>query len=353
MLEGYEKEFEGKRIMITGGLGFIGSNLAHKLVSLKPEKVVIVDSLVPGLGGNPYNIEDIKDKVKLVAIDIRNKPRLEKPIKEVDYIFNLAGSVSHTGSKENPQDDLDINLASHVGFLECCRKTMKNREKNFKIVYTGTRDQYGKVPKEYLPVKEEQIIFDATDPQGIHKYAAEHHHLWYAKNFGFEACSLRLTNTYGPRQQMEDPGRGFLNWFMRKAVDDEEIQLWGGGKSLRDFNYVDDVVDALLMAMVSDKTNGEVYNLGSYVRRENGRWEYLCGNILTVKEIAELTVKIAGSGRCKEIPWPEGTKNIEPGHFYADITKISNSIGWEPKIDLENGLRKTIDFYKKNKEHYW
>lgn len=351
----YENAFRGKNVMVIGGLGFIGSNLVRKLIELNPAKIVIVDSLIKGLGGNIFNVDGIHDKVEipdldLDGVDIRNNSKMAKLIQGIDYIFNLAGSVSHIDSKNRPLRDLELNLEAHVALLEVCRDYIEREKTKLKIVFAATRDIYGKVKEKHLPAKEDLIIEEATDPQGITNYAAEFYHLWY-RNFGIQSCSLRITNTYGPRHQMLYP-HGFLNWFIRKAIDNKEIELWGGGKSLRDFNYVDDVVEALLIVMASDKSDGKVYNLGSCIRKE-GRYEHICDNVKTVGEVAKIIVELSKSGSCKEIDYPEEKKDIEPGHFCADSTKIYEELGWEPKVDLREGIKRTIDFYKNNKKYYW
>lgn len=151
---------------------------------------------------------------------------------------------------------------------------------------------------------------------------------------------------------MTDSGQGVLNWFIKKAIDDEVLELWGEGEPLRDFIYVDDVVEALIKLMVSEKTDGQVYNLGAY-RKKNGMYEHLCDSIKTIKDAAKIVIETAGSGSCKIIPYPEDRKSLEPGHFYADSTKIYEDIGWEPKTNLKEGFKKTIYFYRKNKEKYW
>ena len=360
----YQDFYKGKNIMITGGMGFIGSSLARRLVDLGssglgPERIVLVDSMIKGNGGNRYNISGIEDKVEVPDMDIggvdtRNSSKVLKLLYGIECIFNLAGSVSHIDSKNRPLRDLELNLESSVSFLESCREYL-SREQNepkLKIVFSATRDIYGKVKEHNLPVKEDLTVSESADPQGIHKYAAEFHHLWYGKTFGFDASSLRVTNTYGPRQQMKDAQHGFLNWFVRQAIDKEELQLWGGGVALRDFNYIDDVVDAFLMTMASKNTNNQVYNLGCFIRRD-GKYEDVTQSISSVGEAAKKVVSIAGTGNIKDIPYPEDKKAIEPGHVYLDATKIYEHIGWQPKINFDEGIKRTIDFYRKNKQHYW
>lgn len=317
-MESYEGKFKGKNILITGGLGFIGSNLAGKLSKLEPKKITLVDSFIEGLGANLENVRDIRDCVEIPdenhgGVDISNKEVMTKLLPNVDYLFNLAGSVSHLNSKNRPLNDLELNLASHVSLLESCRESTKGRNSRLKVLFSATRDVYGKVKAEDLPIREDFFIREQADPQGIHKQAAEFHHLWYAANFGFDSTVLRLTNTYGPRQKIDDPNLGFLGYFIHQALKDETINLWGGGESLRDFNHVDDVVDAMLMTMTSEKTNGNVYNLGSFMKI-GGRFKDIGDNIRTVGETAKVITKIAESGKCKEIPYPEDRKAIEPGH---------------------------------------
>jgi nucleoside-diphosphate-sugar epimerase len=272
----------------------------------------------------------------------------------IDCVFNLAGSVSHIDSKNRPLTDLEMNLGSSVAFLEACREylgRLKIKPK-FKVVFSATRDIYGKVREQDLPVKEDLGVRETADPQGIHKYAAEFHHLWYAKTFGFNATSLRLTNTYGPRQQVKDAEHGFLNWFIRQALENQELKLWGGGVALRDFNYIDDVVEALVMAMASEKTNADVFNLGCFIKRD-GRYGDVTKSIASVGEVAKKVVNIAGAGSCREIPYPEDKKGIEPGHVYMDATKIHQTLGWQPRVELEEGISRTIKFYRENRGHYF
>jgi glucose-1-phosphate thymidylyltransferase len=348
--------FQNKTILITGGLGFIGSNLAHTLVNLNPKKIIIVDSLVPGLGGSLENVKEIQDKLEIYTDDrgdIKNIQHMKLLIKEADIIFNLAGSSKHTGLDEQELNfDSEINFHAQTKFLEACRQVMiGNPDKNLSIIFAGTRDQYGKVPYKLLPVKENYQSEELTDYQSISKKAIESHHFILQKTLngkginGIKIVSVRLTNTYGPRQSTAC--NAVVPVFVKKALAGETVELWGGGNVLRDFNYIDDVVEALLILVSSEKTAGQAYNLGCCVDSSGEIVTFKGGNLKTIKELAQTVINIAQSGSIKEIPYPENRKNAEPGHFCADISKIL-TMGWRPKTSLEEGIKKTIDFAKKH-----
>jgi len=318
--------------LITGGLGFIGSNLAHILVKLGA-RVTIVDSLIPAYGGNLFNIHDIQDKVRTNIADVRDPHSMNVLVKGMDFIFNMAGQVSHIDSMIDPTTDLDINCRSQLTILEALR----HHNPTARIVFAGTRGQYGKA--RYLPVDEDHLTIP-TDVNGINKVAGELYHLVYQSVYGIPATSLRMTNTYGPRHLMKNSRQGFLAWFVRLAIDDEEISLYGDGSQKRDFVYVDDVVRALVMMLASEKTAGQVYNMGSM-------------EPISVRQIAEMVVEIAGSGSVRFIEWPEDKRAIEIGDYYSSYEKIKQELGWQPTIDLREGLERTITYYKKHKEYYW
>lgn len=326
------KMFKNKRIMITGGLGFIGSTLAHKLVQFGAD-VLLVDSLLPDYGGNLFNVDDIKDKVKINIADVRDEPGMDYLVKEQDFIFNLAGTLSHIDSMVDPYTDLEINCRSQLTILEACRKN----NPGVKIVFSGTRGQYGRA--QYLPVDEKHPMCP-TDVNGINNMAGEWYHILYNNVYGIRATSLRLTNTFGPRHQMKHAKQGFLNWFIRMALENKEVPIYGDGLQKRDFNYVDDVVDALILAAATDKTNGEVYNIGS-------------GRPVSVLDTLKTIIRISGKGSYRLIDFPEDKKKIEIGDYYADYSKFSGVTGWKPNTDFAEGLDKTIKYYEKNKEHYW
>jgi UDP-glucose 4-epimerase len=326
------KVFEGKNAMVTGGLGFIGSNLAIHLAGLGAS-VLVVDSLIPEYGGNAFNIEPVKDRVKVNFADIRTQTTMNLLVRDQECIFNLAGQVSHLDSMADPFTDLEINCRAQLTLLEALRK---NNDKA-KIVFAATRQQYGK--PDYLPLDEKHLMHP-TDVNGINKMAGEWYHILYNNVYGIKASSLRLTNTFGPRQMMKNDRQTFLAWFLRLALENKPIRIFGNGEQLRDFNFVEDVVEAFLLAMASDKANGEVFNLGGRER-------------LSIFQVAERIVGLCGSGSIEKVSFPEEKKKIEIGSVYSDYSKIRERLGWQPKIGFEEGLKATIEYYRKFKNNYW
>ncbi len=326
-----EKIFNGKRVLVTGGLGFIGSNLAHRLVALGA-RVTLVDSLVPDYGGNPFNIRGLEDQLHINIADVRDEHSMSYLVKGQDFIFNLAGQVSHIDSMEDPYTDLEINVRSQLSLMEACRKN--NRDA--KIVYTSTRQIYGK--PESLPVDENHPI-QPTDVNGINKLCGELYHILYNNVYGIRAVSLRLTNTYGPRQLLKHSRQGFIGWFIRLIVEGKEIQLFGDGSQIRDFNYVNDVIEAMLLAAVADEVNGEIFNLGG-------------DEPTSLKDFIDLLIELNGGGSYRLMPFPPEKKSIDIGDFYGDYTKIRERLGWQPKVKLREGLQKTLAYYRENFEWY-
>jgi len=323
--------FAGRPVLITGGLGFIGSTLAIRLVGLGA-KVTVVDSLIPEYGGTQFNVKDIRDQITVNISDVRDIHSMRYLVQDQDYLFNLAGQVSHTDSMTDPYTDLEINAHAQLSIVESCR----HYNPEIRIVHTSTRQQYGRPMK--LPVDETHIIHP-TDVNGIHKAAGEMYFMVYHTVYGLKATSLRLTNTYGPRQLIKHNRHGFMGWFIRKALLGEEILLYGDGSQLRDLCYVEDAVDALLLAATHDEAIGQIYNVGGL-------------RPVSLKEIAETMIKIAGRGTCRTEPFPADLKPIDIGDFYADWTKIKNALGWSPKIDVEEGIRRTLAYYEKNQGQY-
>ena len=324
--------FIGADILITGGLGFIGSALARRLVDLGA-KVTLVDSLIPEYGGNVFNIHDIRERVIVDLTDVRDAVAMAALIKNRRFLFNLAGQTSHLDSMTDPLTDLNINAAAQLQILEACR--LHNRD--VKIVFASTRQVYGR-PK-YLPADEKHPI-NPVDVNGINKLAGEWYHLLYNDVYRIRACALRLTNTYGPGMRVKDARQTFLGIWIRQLIEKKPIQVFGTGEQRRDFNFVSDVVDALLLAAVSNNSDGQVFNLG---HREH----------VSLKELAELLVQVNGGGQYELVPFPEDRKPIDIGDYYSDFSKIGKSLGWSPKVKLDQGLKETLEYYRANHGHYW
>lgn len=324
--------FHGKDVLITGGLGFIGSNVAARLLELGAS-VCVLDALLPECGGNMFNVEDIKGRITIQIADIRDALSIEKLVKGRDYIFNLAGQVSHIDSMNDPVTDLEINCRSQLTLLEACR----HNNPQVKVIFASTRQVYGR-PKQ-LPVNEEHPILPC-DVNGINKIAGEWYHRLYSETYGIKTICLRLINTYGPHLLMKHNRQGFVGWFMRQAIDSEQIQIFGDGTQVRDFNYVDDVVDAFLKAATLDGHWASVFNLGG-------------SEHISLLELAKLIIQIAGSGSYRLVPFPPGKKKIDIGSYFGDYSRFKRACGWEPKVTLKEGLEKTIKFYRKHKKLYW
>ncbi len=324
--------FKGKPILVTGGLGFIGSNLCARLVELGT-KVTIVDNMIPRLGGNLANVKEIGDRLQINFSDVRDAHSMDYLVKGQEMIFHLAGQVNHVDSIRNPIQDLDINCRGTLVLLESCRKY--NPE--VKIVFAGTRGEYGSSVR--LPVGEDH----PTNPKGIYavtNLSAEKMVLVYDDVHKVRGTCLRITNTYGPRHQMAHDEYGVLNWFIRKAIDNEVLPVFGDGRILRDFLYVDDLVDCFLQVASCKPAYGEVFNVGT-------------GIPISFIDLAKKIVEIAGQGKVSFKEFTQERKEVEPGDYYTDISKVKHIVGWEPKTDLEEGLRKTIEFYRRHKKEYW
>jgi UDP-glucose 4-epimerase len=327
----YRAFYEGRPVMITGGLGFIGSNLARQLAALGA-KVLIIDSLISEYGGNLFNVDGIENEVRVNIADIRQQSTMNYLVRGHEVIFNLAGQVSHIDSMQDPYTDLEINCRAQLSLLEACR----HNNPTVRVVFAGTRQIYGRA--ETLPVTESHLV-RPTDVNGINKAAGEYYHLVYNNVFGVRACSLRLTNVYGPRQLIKHNRQGFIGWFIRQAIEDREIQIYGDGGQLRDFVYVDDAVDAFLRAGASDRSNGQVFNVGG-------------PDAITLRDLVELLIAVAGTGRYRLIEWPPEKKAIDIGDFHADSSLIHRTLGWQPVTALHEGLRRTVEFYRAHLPHY-
>lgn len=328
--------YAGRRTLVTGGMGFIGSNLAIRLLELGAE-VLIVDALIAETGGNPFNIESVRDHPRLSVrkVDVRDVLAMERLVRGQEVIFNLAGQVSHIDSMQDPFNDLEINCRSQLALLEACRSNAPET----KVVFSSTRQIYGRVPEEQLPVSERQPP-DPVDVNGINKLAGERYHVLYSNTYGVRASVLRLTNTYGPRMLVKNNRQTALGWLIRQVLDGEHITIFGDGLQLRDFTYVDDAVDACLRAGANDTANGQVFNLGAT-------------EPVSLRELAELLIEVSGSGSYQLVPFPPERKVIDIGSIYVDDAKIRRVLGWQPGIDLREGLRRTVSFYREHRAHYW
>jgi UDP-glucose 4-epimerase len=318
------ENFAGKSVLITGGLGFIGSNLARTLADLGAQ-VTVVDSLIPEYGGNLFNLKGYENRVRINIADIRDEFSMAYLVQGQDYLFNLAGQTSHLDSMRNPFVDLDINCRSQLFILEACRK----HNPDIRVVYASTRQIYGR--PDFLPVHEGHILHP-TDVNGINKMAGEWYHILYSNVYGIRTCALRLTNTYGPRMRVKDARQTFLGIWIKNLVEGKQIEVWGDGLQVRDFNFVDDVIDAMLVAALSEQSDGQIYNLGS-------------PECINLKDLAGLMIKVHGKGECEIIPFPEDRKLIDIGDYYADFSKIRTALNWNPRLGLEQGLARTLQYY--------
>lgn len=323
--------YKHRSVLITGGLGFIGSSLAIRMVELGAQ-VTILDSMVPEFGGNWKNIEPIREKVRIYQDDMRNFQALGQIVKDQSVIFHLAGQVSHGDSMREPLTDLGVNCVSTMNLVESCRI----HNPAARIVYTSTRQVYG--TPEHLPVREDHPVLP-VDVNGINKLAAEYYHLLYDRVYGVKSTVLRLTNTYGPRLQIQNDRQGFIGVFLKRCLNGHEIQIFGDGKQIRDFNYVDDVVDALLLAAHNEACFGHVFNLGSVQDRYS-----LMDFVETLAELAEISYKV--------VPFPSDKKLIDIGDYYGDYSAFSRLTGWQPRVLLREGLSRTLAFYKTHRANY-
>jgi UDP-glucose 4-epimerase len=325
-------EFRGQQVLITGGFGFIGSNLAIRLIE-RGALVTIVDSLDPTCGANRFNIEPIRNEAVLIEGNCCNIELMRRLVRGKTHLFNLAGHVSHLDSMNDPFSDLQMNTVAPLTILEACKQ--ENREA--RIVYAGTRQCYG--PSETLPLLETQVL-KPIDVNGVNKMSGERLHMVYYLAYGIPAVSLRFVNTYGPRQAVRDARQGFAGWFIRQAIEGREIQIYGDGRQLRDLNYVDDVAEALLLAGTSDNAIGDCFNLGGSAP-------------IALERYVQAVIAAAGSGSYRIVPFPDDSKKIDIGSVYSSFGKFHSATGWTPQVSLEEGLARTIEYYRGYQAHYW
>jgi UDP-glucose 4-epimerase len=327
-----EQTFAGADVLVTGGLGFIGSSLARRLVALGA-KVTLVDSLIPEYGGNPFNIDDIRERVTVNIADVRDPHAMAWLVKRRHFLFNLAGQTSHLDSMSDPITDLNINAQAQLYILEACRR----HNPDVKVVFASTRQIYGR--PQYLPVDEKHPV-QPVDVNGVNKWAGESYHRLYSDIYGVRSSVLRLTNTYGPGMRVKDARQTFLGTWLRALIDENPFEVFGTGRQRRDFNFISDVVAALLLAAASASADGQVFNLGH-------------SEHVTLIELAELLCELQPSGRYQVVPFPVDRESIDIGDYYSDFSKIQLELGWRPDVPLRDGLSQTLEFYKRHQEHYW
>jgi len=325
-------EYRGQKVLITGGLGFIGSNLAIRLVR-SGASVTLLDSMHPTCGGNYFNIAPIKQDVEVVEGDSCNLDLVRKLVRGKQFIFNFAGHVSHIESMQKPFEDLQLNAVASLTVLEACRH--ENREA--RVIYSGTRQAYGR--PESLPLEETHVL-KPVDVNGVSKMAGESFHMVYYRAHGIHTVSLRLINTYGPRLLVKHPRQGFIGWFIKQAIDREEIQVFGDGQQLRSFNYIDDVIDAFLIAGLHHRLKGDYFNLAGV-------------QPVRLEELVKILLKAAGGGSYRIVPFPSDKKAIDIGSVYSSSAKFKAVTGWSARTSIEEGLTPTLEYYRRHREHYW
>jgi UDP-glucose 4-epimerase len=328
----FENIFRGKKVLITGGLGFIGSNLARALVE-SGAQVHLVDSLDPDCGGNRFNIFGIEDRVYVSILDIRDTDSLSELVARQDFLFNLAGRTSHLGSLQDPLSDQEVNSTAHLSLLQACLTV----NPGVRIVYASTRQVYGRPAS--LPVDETHPPAP-VDFNGVSKLSAEYHHKIFHDVYGLRTTCLRMTNSYGPGMRVRDAHQSFIGWWFRLALEGQELPVYADGSQLRDFTFVEDVVDALLLSAVHPAAEGQIYNLGGETP-------------IHLLDLARLIVELAGSGSYRIVPYPVERKKIDIGSFYSKYDRIRADLGWSPKIKLHAGIAATLAFYRQNRDRYW
>jgi len=322
--------YRNKNVLITGGLGFIGSNLARTLAGLGA-RVTVMDCLIPEYGGNRRNLAGLAGAVKVVVADVRDRGRLPRLLRGQHFLFNLAGQTSHMDSMADPDTDLEINCRAQLSILEACRR----HNPGLRIVFASTRQIYGR--PDYLPVDEKHPL-RPVDVNGINKLAGEEYHLLYSEVYGIRSTVLRLTNTIGPRMRIKDARQTFVGVWIRQVLSGQPFEVWGGTQ-LRDFTYVDDAVEAFLVAAARPEAVGKVYNLGGVGR-------------ISLRDLADELVAAAGGGRYAVRAFPADRKKIDIGHYYSDCRRIGREIGWRPCTPNTAALARTVDYYRRELPHY-
>ncbi len=323
--------YKNKNVLITGGLGFIGSTIAHRMVDCGAN-VIIIDNLNPLYGGNLFNIKDIANKIEIIIDDVLHSNKLIDLLKKANIIFHLAAQVSYIDSLNIPEMDLDLNARSTLNILELLRRY----NPKCRIIFSSSRMVYGKVEK---PLVSEDCPTNPLSLYGIHKLTSEKYLLMYYKDFGIPTTVLRITNPYGPRQQIKHSKYSLVGWFIRLAMKGEVIKIYGDGKQLRDYIFINDIVNAMIRIAETSLSVGEVINIGS------GTSTKFCDMVKSV-------VRIVGNGSIEFIPWPADYEKVETGDIRVDISKLKAITNWQPEYSLENGILKTFEYYKTNIKHY-
>lgn len=322
--------FAGRKILITGGLGFIGSNLAAALVDVGAD-VLLVDSLNPAYGGNRFNIAPFRDRVRVNISDIRDRYSLPPLIEDREIIFSLAGQTSHLDSMRDPYTDLEINCTAQLSLLEACR----HHNPNAVIVYASTRQIYGR--PRYLPVDEAHPLCP-VDVNGINKISGEFYYRLYSDVYGMSTVTLRLTNTYGPRMRIKDERQTFLGVWIRNVLTGKPIEVWGGHQK-RDYNYVDDVVEALMLAAIEPALRGRMFNVGS-------------AEVLSLRETAETVIDLVPGASLSITEFPAERKKIDIGDYYSSFDLFRETCGWTPKVSFREGMERTVAYYREHLRHF-
>jgi len=327
-----EDAYSRKKVLITGGMGFLGSNLAHRLVELGAN-VSILDAQLPLYGGNPFNLNGIENDVDVHIGDIRDENMVSEVVVGKDIIFNFAAQVSYIDSNLDPLLDNDINCRGHIILLESCKKSNPDA----RMLFSSSRMVYGRITGTPVP---ETHTTEPLSMYGTHKLSGENYHLMYYRSYKVPTTCLRIANPYGPRQQMKHSKYSILGWFIRMAMEGQTIKVFGEGEQIRDYIYVSDIVEGFLACGVSDECIGEVFNIGS------GTGSRFVDMIKTILEVVD-------NGEMEHVPWPEDYESVETGGYISDNTKLTNTTGWKSKVDLRKGIELTFDYYNEHRDKYW
>lgn len=325
-------ELAGKRIVITGGAGMVGSTIAHLALAFGAE-VTIVDAMLSLYGGNSANLPEVHERLRVVKGDIRDLALMEGVAQSADYVFNLAGQASYVDSDRDPFTDLEINCRGHLSVLDACRRSGRRP----KVVFASSRFVYGLI--QYNPV-DENHPFHCLSIYGIHKLTGEKYHRFYYDAYGIPTVSLRIANPYGPRQQMKHSLYGIVNWFIRLALDGKPLTIYGDGAQLRDYIFVEDLARALVAVALTPGTDGETYNVG-------------CGIGTTFRDMVELIAAEIPGTTVTFVAWPPDRASMETGDYVTDIKKLCAATGWRPTVTLKEGIKRTIAYYRERRSYYW